>query len=143
MANIAHFEIPADDVDRATRFYHSLLGWKIEPTKVPMDPAAVALMQYQDIVTGEASEGTLSTGGLYKRQIPGTHIITWVMVEDIDRVLAKVEKLGGRITLPKMEIPSVRADCDHRGHRRKRYRHLETRDEERRSITKKTCSVLV
>jgi uncharacterized protein len=31
---IAHFEIPADDVQRATRFYEQALGWKIsDPPK--------------------------------------------------------------------------------------------------------------
>ena len=39
MANIAYFEIPADNVDRAKKFYHALFGWKIEPTKSMGDPA--------------------------------------------------------------------------------------------------------
>ena len=107
MANIAYFEIPADDVERAKRFYHSLLGWKIEPTKTPMDPAMVASMQYQDVSTGDAKEGTMSMGGMYKRQMPDTPIINYVIVEDFDKVLAKVEKLGGKIVMPKMEIKSV------------------------------------
>jgi predicted enzyme related to lactoylglutathione lyase len=34
-------------------------------------------------------------------------IVNYVMVEDIDNVLAKVEKLGGKIAMPKMEIKSV------------------------------------
>jgi len=33
--------------------------------------------------------------------------INYAMVEDIDKVLAKVEKLGGKIVIPKGEIPSV------------------------------------
>ena len=107
MANIAYFEIPADDVERAKRFYHSLLGWKIEPTKTPMDPAMVASMQYQNVSTGDAKEGTMSMGGMYKRQMPDTPIINYVIVEDFDKVLAKVEKLGGKIVMPKMEIKSV------------------------------------
>lgn len=48
MANIVYFEIPADNVDRAKHLYHSLLGWKIESTKVPVPDAS---MQYQDIIT--------------------------------------------------------------------------------------------
>jgi uncharacterized protein len=106
MANIAYFEIPAENVGRAKHFYHSLLGWKIEPTKSPMDPSKVASMQYQDVITGEAKEGTLSMGGMYKRQMTES-IINYVVTEDIDKVLANVEKLGGRIVLPKMEIKSV------------------------------------
>ena len=107
MPNIAYFEIPADNVERAKKFYHSLLGWKIEPTKTPMDAAMVASMQYQDVSTGEAIEGTMNMGGLYKRQMPGTPIINYVMVDDIDKVIAKVEKLGGKIVMPKMEIKNV------------------------------------
>jgi predicted enzyme related to lactoylglutathione lyase len=106
MPNIVYFEIPANNIDRARHFYHALLGWKIEPTKVPMDQAAAAAMQYHDISTGEAQEGTLNMGGLYKRQMSEL-IINHVAVEDIDKVLAKVEKLGGKIMMPKMEIHSV------------------------------------
>jgi hypothetical protein len=107
MSNIAYFEIPAENVDRAKHFYHQLLGWKIEPTKTPMDPALMASMQYQDIKTGEPKEGTMSMGGMYKRQMPEAGIINYVMVGDFDKVLAKVEKLGGKIVMPKTEIKSV------------------------------------
>lgn len=30
MTTIVHFEIPADDIDRARKFYSELFGWKIE-----------------------------------------------------------------------------------------------------------------
>ena len=106
MANIAYFQIPADNVDRAKFFYRNLLGWKVEPTKTPMDPAQVAATQFQDINTGAAKEGTLTMGGLYKRQNT-ENIINFVTVEDIDKVLAMVGKLGGKIMMPKMEVKSV------------------------------------
>ncbi len=105
MPNIAYFEVPADNVDRAKHFYRSLLGWKIEPTKTPMDPAA-APMQYQDIITGKPEEGTMHMGGLYKRQMQEP-IINYVIVDDIDKILVKVEKLGGKIGVPKKEIKTV------------------------------------
>ena len=106
MPNIAHFMIPADDVQRAKRFYHTLLGWKIGPTKNPMDPAKMAAMQYHDISTGAAQEGTMNTGGLYRRHMTES-ILTFVEVGDIDKVLAKVEKLGGKIVMPKEMIKGV------------------------------------
>jgi predicted enzyme related to lactoylglutathione lyase len=71
-----------------------------------MDPAQVAATQFQDINTGAAKEGTLTMGGLYKRQNT-ENIINFVTVEDIDKVLAKVGKLGGKIMMPKMEVKSV------------------------------------
>jgi uncharacterized protein len=105
MANIGHFMIPADNVDRAKHFYRKLLGWKIEPTKNPMD-LSIKEMQYHDIVTGAAQEGTMNSGGLYKRHM-NEPILTFVLVDDIDKVLGKVEKMGGRITLPKAHVEGV------------------------------------
>ena len=63
-------------------------------------------MQYQDISTGAAREGTLSMGGMYKRQMT-EQIKNFVMVEEMDKVLAKVEKLGGKIVMPNMEIEGI------------------------------------
>ena len=105
MPDIGHFMIPADNVDRARHFYASLLGWKIDPVKSPGNPA-VAAMQYHDISTGKAREGTMNTGGLYKRHLQEP-ILDFVMVENIDALEAKVEKLGGKITMPKNAIPGV------------------------------------
>jgi predicted enzyme related to lactoylglutathione lyase len=105
MANIGHFMIPADDVGRAKGFYSALLGWKIEKTATPLDPAMDGL-QYHDISTGKPEAGTLSGGGLYKRHM-NEPILNFVFVDNIDVVLAKVENLGGKITLPKTEIPGV------------------------------------
>ena len=107
MANIAYFEIPADNVDRAKHFYHTLLGWKIAPIKAPaMDVGKMAAMEYNEITTGEPKEGTMNMGGMYKRQM-GETIKNYVMVDDIDKVLAKVEKLGGKIIMPKEMIKGV------------------------------------
>jgi len=98
--------IPADNVDRAKHFYRTLLGWKIEPTRNPMEPSKMAAMQYHDIITGAAKEGMMNTGGLYRRHRTES-ILTFVEVEDMDRVLSKVEMLGGRITMQKEEIRGV------------------------------------
>lgn len=106
MPNIGYFEIPADNIDRAKHFYHALLGWKIGPTRTLMDPASAAAMQYQDISTGPAQDGTLNAGGMYKRKMD-ENIKNFVLVEDIGAVLAKVEKLGGKIVMPKTDIQGV------------------------------------
>jgi predicted enzyme related to lactoylglutathione lyase len=102
MANIAYFEVPADDLKRAQKFYHDLLGWEFMPYDIPGVP-----MEYWTITTGAAEEGTLNMGGLYQRQGPIAGILTYARVDSIDSILAKVEKLGGRIINPKMTIPTV------------------------------------
>ena len=106
MANIAFFQVPADNIDRAKHFYHSLLGWKIAPTRTPMDPAIMASTGFHDIITGDSREGTMNMGLLYKRQMTEP-IINFVNVDDLDKILANVEKLGGKIMRPKEEIKTV------------------------------------
>jgi uncharacterized protein len=109
MPNIVYFEVPADDVERAKRFYESLLGWRIEPTGAPMEPEDAAAMQYHDVVTGEAGEGGLNTGGLYRRQTSEL-IRNHVRVDDLDAVLANVERLGGTIVMPKTDMGEIGLD---------------------------------
>jgi uncharacterized protein len=102
MANIGFFQIPADDVGRAKTFYQSLLGWKIEPDTTLENKS----LQWQNIITGEPEEGTMNKGGIYRRMGPGP-IMNFVIIRDFDRILAKVEKLGGTIVMPKNAIRRV------------------------------------
>jgi uncharacterized protein len=102
MANIGFFQIPADDVGRARTFYQSLFGWKIEPDTTLENKS----LQWQNILTGEPEEGTMNNGGIYKRMGPGP-IMNFVITKDFDQVLAKVEKLGGTIVMPKNVIKRV------------------------------------
>jgi hypothetical protein len=102
MANVGFFDIPADDVARAKKFYASLLGWKIEPATDFFDKT----QRRQNIITGEPQEGTMHRGGLYKRHMPGP-IMNFVIVQDLGAVLSRVEGLGGTVVMPKTEINAV------------------------------------
>lgn len=102
MPNIAYFQIPADDVARARKFYQALLGWTIEPDTTLEDTS----LEWQNVVTGEPEEGTMNMGGIYKRMGPSP-IMNFVKVGNIDTLLAKVEKLGGKILMPKSQIKNV------------------------------------
>ena len=102
MASFGFFQVPADDVGRAKKFYQSLLGWKIEPATDLEDTS----LQWQNVITGTPETGMMNEGGLYKRMGPAP-IMNFALVEDIDKVLAKVEKLGGKVIMPKNEIKNV------------------------------------
>lgn len=107
MPNIAFFDIPADNIERAKHFSTSLFGWKINLGRTTPEQAAIAAMQYHAVLTGEAREGTMNMGGLYRRR-GNESIKNYVEVDDIDAVLAKVENLGGTIVKPQEMIPGVR-----------------------------------
>ncbi len=95
MANaIVHFEIPADDVQRAKSFYSKIFGWKIsDPWK----------MDYFMVVTRKEGEPGID-GGLMARKMPGQPFMNYVSVANIDKALQKVTDAGGTIAMPKSEI---------------------------------------
>ena len=102
MATFGFFDIPADNVARAGKFYRSILNGKIEPAKDFPFPEH----QRHTIITGKPEEGAISSGGLCKRHGPGP-ILVFAEVADIDVVLANMENPGGKITLPKGGIEGV------------------------------------
>jgi len=96
-ANIIWFEIPADDLARAKKFYSSLFGWKIN--------SFPAMADYQHIDTGGADASP--DGGLMKRMYPDHTITNYVNVPSVTKFMAKVEKLGGTICKPKTAVPQM------------------------------------
>ena len=98
MSSIVWFEIPADDVERAKSLYGALFDWKIEKFPGPME--------YWHIDTGGSDDAP--DGGLLKRQQPQQQGITnYIGVTSVDESAAKVEKLGGKICLPKTAVPQM------------------------------------
>jgi len=98
-ANIVWFEIPADNPERAKSFYSSLFGWKIE--KFP----GAGPMEYWHIDTGGGDD--TPDGGLMKRQQPQQGITNYINVPSVDQFAAKVQKLGGKICMPKTPVPQM------------------------------------
>ena len=103
---IVHFEIPADDVERARKFYSNLFGWKIEKIEVKKDGAS---MDYWIISTSRESKESSEKsshleGGLIKRQHPQQPNLNYISVTSIEEYSNKVKELGGKVVLPKTEI---------------------------------------
>ena len=96
-ASIVWFEIPADNNERAKKFYSSLFGWKITPFP--------GMPDYEHIDTGGADASP--DGGLMKRMHPTHTITTYISVPSVTRFMAKVEKLGGTICKPKTAVPQM------------------------------------
>ena len=98
-SSVVWFEIPADDMARAKKFYGALFGWKINP--FPNSPAG----EYEHIDTGGADASP--DGGLMKRMHRGQPITQYITVPSVTRFAAKVEKLGGTICKPKTAVPGM------------------------------------
>ena len=109
MPRVCHFEIHADNPERAAKFYTKIFGWKIEKWKGPMD--------YWMVNTGDDTKQGKGTwpginGGLLKRNTPisGEGVIAYVCTIDVpsvDEYEKKIKSNGGKIAVPKMAIPGM------------------------------------
>ena len=78
MSKVVHFEIPADDLDRAKNFYGSVFGWELQT--VPMNEG-----EYTSVITTDVDEQTQQptepgaiNGGMFvrnegRRNVTGDH----------------------------------------------------------------------
>ena len=98
MPTIVHFEIPADNVERAKAFYGELFGWKIEKTPGPMDYWLIS-------TTDEKGEKGVE-GGMIGRQHPQHAVTNYIDVPSIETYAAKIEQLGGQVVVPKTAVPT-------------------------------------
>ena len=96
MPTIVHFEIPFDDAERSIKFYTELFGWEIK--EYPE-------MEYYGVMTAEEGKGV--NGGMMKRQAPEQQICNYIDVDSVDEYAAKVEKLGGKVIMPRTAVPAM------------------------------------
>jgi len=103
MSRVIHFEIHADDPERAVRFYGSVFGWQMKKWQGPED--------YWLITTGD---GPGINGGLMRRRGPGpaqgqpvNAYVCTIGSTRLEEDVRKVEASGGKTVVPKMAIPGV------------------------------------
>jgi len=101
---IVHFEIPADDVQRLRGFYSKLFGWKIEKTPGPVEYWGIETVPVDN--KGQPVRAGVN-GGMMKRQNPQHKPVNYILVESVDEYSKKIETLGGKVIVPKMEIPGI------------------------------------
>lgn len=94
-------ELASKDVGTAKKFYTELLGWTLKESNAP------------GMVYTEISAGEKSVGGMYQitdecggGDMP-SHWMSYVAVDDVDSVAARVTELGGSICVPPTDIPHV------------------------------------
>ncbi|MBL7738343.1 MAG: VOC family protein [Chitinophagaceae bacterium] len=98
---ISWFEIPATDLARATIFYEAILGISL----IPMDMPNIKMRMFpvEDQMT-DIGGAIVDSGGFHKPSATDGPLIYLNGNPDVQQVLDKVEKAGGKIMLPKTEI---------------------------------------
>ncbi|MCI4369072.1 MAG: VOC family protein [Thermoplasmata archaeon] len=98
---VCHFEVPADNTERARKFYESTFGWKANP---------MPEFDYTMVSTGPLDENQMPkepgfiNGGMGKRGGPLEHPVFTIMVDEIDHAEKLIEKHGGKIVQKKQPI---------------------------------------
>ena len=101
MDKVVHFEIPADDVERAKEFYKKVFDWKME---------SFPDMEYTMIQTTAVDEKHMPTelgainGGMMKRQDPVKSPVITIAVQNIEETMKNVIKMGGELVRGKMQV---------------------------------------
>lgn len=97
MPRVSWFDIPADDIDRAQKFYRDVFDWNFNKWDGPME--------YYMADTGKEEPGI--NGGLAKR-VPGQIGITnTITVSSVDEFVKKIAVNGGQLITQKMPIPGI------------------------------------
>lgn len=93
---MGHVEIPADDPDRAKRFYGELFGWQFQETP--------GFEGYHMFRAGPGEVG----GAIGKRgEMARRTMVQYVTVGSIDDAVAKAGELGGEVVTPRTEVPGM------------------------------------
>jgi predicted enzyme related to lactoylglutathione lyase len=93
----AWFEIPAANLDRAQKFYETILGVDLKRENMGM-PMAVFPRGDRPNATGALIAGEHAT--------PSVHgSIVYLHVDDVKPVLARVKMHGGDTVVPRTELP--------------------------------------
>jgi uncharacterized protein len=105
MDKVVHFEIPADDVERAKKFYGDTFGWGM----MPMPDMGYTILRTaptddQNMIT----EPGAINGGMYQRdeQSAKSPVIV-INVDSVDEAVGKVEAAGGKVFRPKVQVGNM------------------------------------
>lgn len=98
---VVHFEVPADDVERARKFYADAFGWQMTP---------LPEMSYTMVQTGPTDQNGMPgelgmiNGGMMARGGPANTPVITIQVDDIDQALQAVERLGGKTAVGRQAV---------------------------------------
>lgn len=97
MATVVHFDVSAENITRAKKFYTDVLDWKFTSVPGPVD--------YLLIETTDLNGNKAVGGGMSAREGRPAGMINYFGVQSLDEVVGKVLKSGGKVITPRQEIP--------------------------------------
>src|SRR6476619_8252680 len=107
---IVHFEIPADQPERAAKFYRELFGWEISKWEGSADQRDG--FEYWMVRTVPTDEQGMPSrpgvnGGLMRRMYPEQAPVNYILVESVDDYVRRAEELGAKVMMGKTPVPGM------------------------------------
>ena len=109
MPKVVHFEIPADDLDRAKAFYGSVFGWQLQTMPMAGGDYTSVVTTPVDGQTQLPTEPGAINGGMTQRDERTPAPVITIDVEAIDDALKEIEAGGGTTVTPRTSIPGMGA----------------------------------
>jgi len=106
MSRVVHFEIPADNLERAKKFYSDNFGWTLKQLGADMGDYVLAHTGPTD-EKGMPQDRAFINGGLMKRDPSASSPVIVIAVGDTDATVEKVKQSGGRLVGEILDIPNV------------------------------------
>ena len=101
---VVHFEIPADNLERAQDFYRQAFGWSVN-SMPGMGYTLLGTVPSRD--GGAPLEPGAINGGMLARREPITSPVITIEVQSVDEALSRIESLGGRALRGKQPVGSA------------------------------------
>ncbi len=90
---VVHFEVLGKDAAALQKFYKDAFGWAFEPAGPTYAMAK------------PGGDGGINGGIGSPIDGETSHVTFYVAVPDLDAALKKIQSLGGKTTMPPMEVP--------------------------------------
>ncbi len=99
IGNLCWWSLMTKDVAKANDFYVKLFGWQLTKINIP---------GHDDSPIYSASKGGFGNPVPLEKDFPGpSHWISYLVVENVDEVCERAEKMGGKTCVPAFDIPSI------------------------------------
>jgi len=107
MNPVVHFEMPASDRERMSRFYSKAFGWQTKKLGPEMGDYVVVTTTETD-ENGPKKPGAINGGFFPKKDdFPAQYPSVVIAVENVKESMTKVAEAGGKVLGEPTEIPGV------------------------------------
>ena len=105
---VVHFEMPAKDNARVSKFYTEVFGWNMQQLGAEMGNYVLAGTTDVDENNMAKNPGAINGGFFEYKKEPGfqhPHVV--ISVDDLEKSMELVKKEGGKILGEPMNIPGI------------------------------------